>query len=168
MTVQEAILARRSIRKYSDRPVEPEKLKTVLEAARLAPSAKNEQNWLFIVVQDKEKLARLAEAAYGQKFVAEAPAAIIVCATSRRFMACGQPTDTMDCSIAMSFILLQAQELGLGTCWLGRFDADKVKKILNIPEEISVIAMTPLGYPAESPAARPRKAAEEVIRYESF
>jgi len=168
MTVQEAILARRSIRKYSDRPVEPEKLKTVLEAARLAPSAKNEQNWLFIVVQDKEKLADLAEAAYGQKFVAEAPAAIIVCATSRRFMACGQPTDTMDCSIAMSFILLQAQELGLGTCWLGRFDADKVKKLLNIPEEISVIAMTPLGYPAESPAARPRKAAEEVIRYESF
>jgi len=168
MTVQEAILARRSIRKYSDRPVEPEKLKTVLEAARLAPSAKNEQNWLFIVVQDKEKLADLAEAAYGQKFVAEAPAAIIVCATSRRFMACGQPTDTMDCSIAMCFILLQAQELGLGTCWLGRFDADKVKKILNIPEEISVIAMTPLGYPAESPAARPRKAAEEVIRYESF
>jgi len=168
MTVQEAILARRSIRKYSNRPVEPEKLKTVLEAARLAPSAKNEQNWLFIVVQDKEKLADLAEAAYGQKFVAEAPAAIIVCATSRRFMACGQPTDTMDCSIAMSFILLQAQELGLGTCWLGRFDADKVKKLLNIPEEISVIAMTPLGYPAESPAARPRKAAEEVIRYESF
>jgi nitroreductase len=168
MTVQEAILSRRSIRKYSDRPIEPEKLKLVLEAARLAPSATNGQNWLFIVVQDKEKLAELVEAADGQKFVGEAPAAIIACATSRRVMACGQPTDTIDCSIAMSFILLQAQELGLGTCWLGRFNADRVKKICDIPEEVSVIAMTPLGYPAESPAARPRKAAEEVIRFDSF
>ncbi|HHT17785.1 MAG TPA: nitroreductase [Papillibacter sp.] len=168
MTVQEAILARRSIRKYSDRPIEPEKLVTVLEAARLAPSATNGQNWRFIVVQDKEKLAELVQAADNQKFVGEAPAAIIACATSRRVMSCGQPTDTVDCSIAMSFILLQAQELGLGTCWLGRFNADLVKQICEIPEEVSVIAMTPLGYPAETPDPRPRKAPDEVIRFDSF
>jgi nitroreductase len=83
-------------------------------------------------------------------------------------MSCGQPTDTVDCSIAMSFILLQAQELGLGTCWLGRFNADLVKQICEIPEEVSVIAMTPLGYPAETPDPRPRKAPDEVIRFDSF
>jgi len=168
MTVQEAILARRSIRKYSDRPVEPEKLKVVLEAARLAPSARNDQNWRFIVVMDREKIARLMDAAYGQKFVGEAPVVIVACATDRRVMDCGQPTDTMDCSIAMSFILLQAQELGLGTCWLGHFDSEKVKQVLDIPEKVTVVAMTPLGYPAESPAARPRKAAEDVISYDRF
>lgn len=168
MTVFDAIMTRRSVRKYSDKPVEEEKLCQVLEAARLAPSSANGQNWKFIVVRDREKLDLLLEAADGQPFVGQAPCAIVACGTKRRIMDCGQPTDTVDCSIAMSFMMLEAHELGLGTCWLGHFFADKVKKALHIPEDVSVVAFTPLGYPDEEPIRRPRKDFKEVVSYERY
>ena len=168
MDVMEAITTRRSIRKYSDRPIEEDKLNLVLEAARLSPSSANSQNWHFIVVRDKEKIQKLMEAADGQPSVGEAPCAIVACAIKSRMMDCGQPTDTVDCSIAMSYMLLQAHVLGLGTCWLGHFYADKVKKALHIPEDVSVIAFTPIGYPAEEPVARPRKEMKEIVSYEKF
>ena len=168
MEVMEAIKTRRSVRKYSDRPVEEEKLRLVLEAARLAPSSTNGQNWHFVVVRDKAKLQALMEAADGQPFVGEAPCAVVVCGTARRIMDCGQPTDTVDCSIALSFMLLEAHALGLGMCWLGHFFADKVKKVLKIPEEVSVVAFTPLGYPAVEMPVRPRKALEEIVSYDTY
>jgi nitroreductase len=153
----EAIRSRRSVRSYSDRPVEEEKLLRVLEAARLSPSATNAQNWRFILVRDKEKLRKLTAAADDQPFVGEAPAAIVACATDRRIMDCGQPTDTVDCSIAMAYMILEAHELGLGTCWLGHFFEDQVKEALDIPEEVRVVVFAPIGYPAEQPEPRPRK-----------
>ena len=168
MEVMEAIKTRRSVRKYSNRPIEEEKLKLVLEAARLAPSSTNGQNWHFIVVRDKDKLQKLMEAADGQPSVGEAPCAIVVCGTKRRIMDCGQPTDTVDCSIALSYMILEAHTLGLGTCWLGHFYADKVKKALHIPEDVSVVAFTPLGYPAEVPEIRPRKEMKEIVSFERF
>lgn len=168
MDVMEAIRTRRSVRKFSEKPIEEEKLKLVLEAARLAPSATNAQNWRFIVVRDKEKLQRLMEAADGQPFVGEAPCAIVVCGTKRRIMDCGQPTDTVDCSIAASFMLLAAHSLGLGTCWLGHFYADKVKKALRIPEEVSVVTFIPIGYPAGEPEVRSRKDLKEIVSYEKY
>jgi nitroreductase len=168
MNVLEAIKGRRSIRKYSSRAVEEEKLASVLEAARLAPSASNAQEWRFIVVKDKEKLAGLMDAADGQGCIGEAPAAIVACGLKHKIMACGQPTDTVDLSIAMSFIVLEAYEQGLGTCWLGRFYEDKVKKVLGIPENVSVVAVTPIGYPAEEPAPRPRKETGEIVGYDKF
>lgn len=168
MDVMEAIRTRRSIRKFSDRPIEEEKLDLVLEAGRLSPSAANGQNWHFIVVRDREKIQKLMEAADGQPAVGEAQAAIVVCATKRRIMDCGQPTDTVDCSIAMSYMILEAHALGLGTCWLGHFYAEKVKKALHIPEEVSVITFTPIGYPAEQPDARSRKDICDIVSYEKF
>lgn len=168
MDVMEAIKTRRSVRKYCDTPVEEEKIQQILEAGRLSPSAANGQNWHFIVVRDKEKLQKLMDAADGQPFVGQAPAAIVVCATRRRVMDCGQPTDTVDCSIAMSYMILEAHELGLGTCWLGHFFADRVKKALRIPEDVTVVAFTPLGYPSETPAARPRKEMKEIASFEKF
>ena len=168
MDVMDAIRGRRSIRKYSDKPIEDEKLELVLEAARLSPSSTNGQNWRFIVVTDKDKLQKLMDAADGQPSVGEAPCAIVVCGTKRRLMDCGQPTDTVDCSIALSYMMLEAHTLGLGTCWLGHFYADKVKKALHIPEDVSVIAFTPLGYPAEEPEARPRKEMKEIVSYDKF
>jgi nitroreductase len=168
MDVMEAIKGRRSIRKYSPREIEEEKLSLVLEAARLSPSAINAQNWHFIVVRDNDKLQKLMDAANGQPHVGQAPAAIIACATSGRVMNCGQSTDTVDVSIAMSYMILEAHELGLGTCWLGNFSADKVKKVLDIPEEISVIAMTPIGYPAEEPESRGRKEMGEIVSYDKY
>ncbi len=168
MDVMDAIKGRRSVRKYSDKPIEDEKLELILEAGRLAPSSTNGQNWQFIVVRDKGKLQKLMEAADGQPSVGQAPCAIVVCGTKQRIMDCGQPTDTVDCSIALSYMILEAHTLGLGTCWLGHFYADKVKKALHIPEDVSVVAFTPLGYPAENPEVRPRKEMREIISYDKY
>jgi len=166
MDVMTAIKSRRSIRAYKSIEVEEEKLNLILEAARLSPSARNLQNWKFIVVRDKKLRERLVEAAAGQKFVGEAPLTLIACATApERVMTCGQPANTIDLSIALSFMMLEAAELGLGTCWLGSFYEDKVKEVLNLPEGYRVVAMTPLGYPDENPAPRPRKSIEEIVEY---
>lgn len=166
MDVMTVIKSRRSIRAYKSTEVEEEKLNLILEAARLSPSARNLQNWKFIVVRDKKLRERLVEAAAGQKFVGEAPVTLIACATApERIMTCGQPANTIDLSIALSFMMLEAAELGLGTCWLGSFYEDKVKEVLNLPEGYRVIAMTPLGYPDENPSPRPRKSIEEIVEY---
>lgn len=169
MDVMTVIKERRSIRNYLSKEVEPEKLAKVLEAARLAPSARNLQNWKFVVVTDKEKIRLLKDACNGQSFVAQAPVFIAACALEDGgLMGCGIPRHVVDLSIAMTHILLEACEQGLGTCWLGSFQQDEVKKILNIPEKAMVVAVTPLGYPAVKVPPRPRKSAEEVISYESF
>jgi nitroreductase len=168
MTVGDAIRTRRSVRQYDSRPVEEEKLAAVLEAARLSPSAVNGQQWRFILVRDKALLEKMFEASDNQPSVAQAPAFIAAVATGSREMLCGEPTSTVDLSIAMSYMILQAHELGLGTCWLGRFHADKVKAALGIPDTAEVVAVTPIGYPAESPEPRPRKSAAEVISYDKF
>lgn len=169
MSVQTAISERRSIRAYQNKPVEDEKLQLVLEAARLAPSARNRQEWRFIVVKDRETREKLAAAANGKQFVAEAPVIIAACATEAEYvMSCGQPAGTVDTSIAFSFLILQAHELGLGTCWLGAYDENAVKEILCIPPHVRVVAMSPLGYPAQSPEAKPRKSLEEIVAYERY
>jgi nitroreductase len=169
MDVFEAIMKRKSIRKYKNTEVEDEKLKKILKSAQIAPSAANRQEWKFIVVKSKETRDSLVDAAYGQKFVGEAPVTIVACSTeSERVMPCGQHAYTVDLSIAMSFMILEATELDLGTCWLGAFDEKIVKQILDIPEEIRVPAMFTLGYADENPAPRPRKALDDVVCYEKY
>ena len=169
MSVLTTIRERRSIRAYLDRPVEDDKLLQVLEAARLSPSARNRQEWKFVVVKERETRDKLAAAANGNRFVAEAPVIIAACATEATYiMSCGQPAGTVDISIALISLMLQAQSVGLGTCWLGAYDEDAVKAILGIPAGVRVVAMTPLGYPAESPSARPRKSLAEIVAYERY
>jgi len=169
MDVFEAVSKRRSIRKYKDTPVEDEKLQNILEVARIAPSAANRQEWKFIVVKNKETREKLVEAANGQAFVGEAPVTIVACSTeSERVMPCGQYAYTVDISIAVSFMILEATALGLGTCWLGAFDEEKVRNILNIPERIRVPAMFTVGYADESPHQRPRKHLDEVVSSEKY
>ena len=168
MTVMEAIQNRRSVRSYKPDPVEKEKLERILEAGRLAPSARNTQAWKFIMVTDPATIQKLVPACCGQSSVAQAPAFLAVCTNGPSTMACGQPARTIDGSIAMSFMILEAEELGLGTCWLGAFYNDQVKSALSIPEEYDVVAVTPIGYPAEEIPARPRKSAGEVISWEKF
>ena len=169
MNVMDSIISRRSIRAYKDLPLEKEKLHLILEAGRLAPSSNNRQEWKFIIIQDAETRALLGTAAKGQKFVGEAPVILVMCATeSERIMSCNQPAYTIDLSIALSFMMLEAQELGLGTCWLGAFYEDEVKKILNIPSNVRVVAMSPLGYPDESPSPRPRKSVDKTICYDKY
>lgn len=168
MDVLKAIQERRSIRNYSDKPVEDEKLNAVLEAARLAPSGNNKQAWRFIAVKDSATRQKLQEACGGQKFVSQAPVIIAACSLEQNTMTCGQPAETVDVSIAVSYMTLEAVEQGLGTCWLGFYYEDKVKQILGIPDSARVVAVVPLGYPAETPRPRPRKTLAEVTAAEKF
>ncbi|HPE64249.1 MAG TPA: nitroreductase family protein [Methanothrix sp.] len=169
MELAEAIRRRRSIRKYLPRKIENDKLDRVLEAGRLAPSAKNLQEWKFIVVRDDGRRKRLAEAAKGQTFVGEAPVVIAACATVTDYvMTCGQLTYPIDLAIAVEHMVLAAAAEGLGTCWIGAFYEEEVKKVLNIPPEIRVVALLPMGYPVESPAPRPRKEMDEIVAFETW
>lgn len=168
MDVLSAIKGRRSIRKYSNKSVEEEKLLKVLEAARLSPSARNRQEWKFIVVRDDKTREELTEA-IGQPFVGEAPIILVCCGTeSEGVMRGGQPRYTVDLSIATAYMILEAYEQGLGTCWLGSYDEGKVKEVLDIPDGVRVVSITPLGYPDESPSPRPRKELDEIVSYDRF
>ena len=169
MNIMQAIKARRSIRDYKDKAVEPEKLEEVLEAARLAPSASNRQDWKFVVVQDEQTRKELAAACHNQEFVGQAPVVIAACSTNpQRMMASGQPAAAVDLAIAVDHMTLVAVELGLGTCWIGAFDAPAVAKLLGVPNNAAVVHVMPLGYPAHSPAAHKAKPANEVICKEKW
>lgn len=173
MKVTEAITERRSIRSFSNRPVEEEKLLRVLEAGRLAPSARNMQDWRFVVVKDASLRQRLAEAARNQEFVGQAPIVVAACGTSNYVMTCGQHTYPIDVAIAVDHMTLAAAEEGLGTCWIGAFYEDKVKEILGIPPTVRVVALLPLGYPAETSKTdkampKPRKSLGEIVVYDGW
>lgn len=169
MEITEAIRSRRSIRKYQDRPIEQEKLLRVLDTGRMAPSARNLQDWKFIVVRDQDKRKMLSEAANGQPYVEKASAVIVGCATEpENIMPCGQYCYPINLAIALDHMSLAATAEGLGSCWIGAFQEDKVKEILHIPEKIRVVAMLILGYPAESPAARPRRKLDEIVVYDKW
>ncbi|MEM1581105.1 MAG: nitroreductase family protein [Candidatus Bathyarchaeia archaeon] len=189
MEVFEAIRTRRSIRVYEDKPVEEEKLRRVLEAARLAPSAGNRQPWCFIVVTDmkvKEEIVKVKE-----KFrppppreppkelppmppqrgpprnpLQSAPVVIVGCAlTSKTFP--GTDFWKIDVAIALQNLVLAAWELGLGTCWIGVFhEEEELKKVFGLPGDARIVAMITLGYPAEKKdPVTDRKPLEEIIRY---
>lgn len=170
MDVFDAIKKRRSIRQYLKKEVEEEKLLKILEAARQAPSASNRQEWRFVIAKEPATRARLAIAAKGQKFVEEAPVVIAVCAqTDDHTMTCGQLCYPIDCAIAIDHMTLAARALDLGTCWIGAFHEDQVKKILNIPSEIRVVELLTLGYPKELPAsAKDRLPLAEIIFREKW
>lgn len=125
MNVIDAIKARKSVRRYLEKPIEEEKLLSVLETGRLAPSASNRQEWRFIIVRDEITRKKIAEAASRQTFVGEAPVIIVACAeTTGHIMMCGQQCYPIDVAIALDHITLAAVELGLGTCWIGAFDEE--------------------------------------------
>ncbi len=169
MDVFDAIKKRRSVRSYEDKPIEEEKLKRVLEAGSLAPSAANREEWRFIVVKDRFLKKKIAVAANRQNFIAQAGAIIAGCGTEcYKVMTCGQYAYTIDVSIAMTQMSLQAVEEGLGTCWIGAFKEDEVKKILNIPDEVRVVELMTLGYPAHVPEPTPRKKLEDIIFYDGW
>lgn len=170
MDVCDAIATRKSVRAYLDKPVEGEKLNAVLEAARLAPSASNRQEWRFVIVREKEVRSQIAMAAGQQMFIAQAPVIIVACAeTDGHIMTCGEPCYPIDVAIALDHLTLRAVELGLGTCWIGKFNADEVKKILGIPDEIKVVQLMPLGYPVEPDAVqKKRRAFAEIVKLDHW
>jgi nitroreductase len=168
MNVQEAIRKRYSCRAYQDKPIEADKLQKLLEAARLAPSAKNLQDWRFVVVTEKEKKQRLSEAANNQSFIAGAGAVIVACSISDYVMRCGQPAGPIDVAIAMEHMCLAATELGLASCWVGSFYPDKVRAVVNVPENVTIIELLAIGYPADTQKQPSREPMESIVSFESW
>jgi nitroreductase len=170
MTVIEAIRTRQSVRSYEKRPVEREKIEEVIEAARLAPSAGNRQEWRFVAVTDPAKRNKLAHESAGQAFVGEAPCVIACCAeTDSHTMRCGQLCYPIDVAIAIDHLTLSAAELGLGTCWIGSFSEDEVKRILEIPEPVKVVELLTLGYPKDPrPKAKNRLERDRILFFERW
>jgi nitroreductase len=170
MDVRDAIRGRFSVRSYSAEGVSEEDLSAVLESARLSPSAKNRQDWRFVVVRNPAMRKKLAEAAKGQMFVGEAPAVIVCCGIDIDYiMTCGQPSYPIDVAIAMENMALTAHELGLGVCWLGAFYEHRVKELLGIPKEnVRVVGMLTLGHPAVQSPPKRREPLETIVRYERW
>lgn len=169
MEVKEAIEKRNSIRRYEDRPVPEDRLMRVLEAARLAPSGRNCQDWKFIVVRDDEKRQELGRLAGGQYHVHTAPVIIAAVATDPgERMPCGIPASPVNLAIAIDHMTLAAMEEGLGTCWIGAFAQEEVKKVLGVPEEMSIISMLTLGFPAETGRPKKRKKLEQIVCYDAY
>jgi nitroreductase len=168
MDLYEAIKKRYSCRSYSSEPIEKEKLDRILEAARLAPSAKNLQDWRFVIVTEEKKRKEVAAAANEQMFIATAPAIIIGCSNSEHTMRCGQKIAPIDLAIAMEHIALTATAEGLATCWIGSFYPEKIRKVLDIPEKIEIIELMPIGYPADKETRRPRESVEKIVCREKW
>lgn len=165
---QKIVKNRRSIRRFSSQSVAREKILACLEAARLAPSAHNVQPWRFLVVDDPAIKERLCQAAFSgifspSKFSAQAPVIIVMMA--RKDLLAGilgtrirkVPFYILDTGIAGEHIVLQAEELGLSTCWVGWFNERKLRKELNIPRRLKIIALLPLGYAEKRPTRCPKK-----------
>lgn len=164
MDVFEAIRTRRSIRKYRSEAIPDEKLVMILEAARLAPSAGNRQPWRFILVQDADRKKAVAEIANKQAFLEDA-AAIVVAVGDPDVSARWHEKDSM---IALEHMVLAATTLGYGTCWIGAFDEDALKRLLKIPTKMKAVALLPIGVPAEKPASRPRRELSEIFFKEEW
>jgi len=166
MGFYEILRKRRSIRAYRPDPVEEDKLDRVLEAARLAPSAANRQPVFFYVIRDKGTRERLFEA-YPQKWFVEAP--LIICGCSRPSEAWERRDEKnyadIDLTIAMDHLILAAAAEGLGTCWIGAFDPDQLRRILSIPVDLEPVAMTPLGYPVAQPEPTSRKETGDLVEF---
>jgi nitroreductase len=166
----EEIVDRRSVREYSDKTVDPEKLNRILEAARLAPTARNQQDWKLILVKNPDIKEKLVESASPQQqFLKSAPILIVACALNPDYvMRCSHPAFLIDLAIVLEHVALQAVREGLGTCWIGSFDEAKAKKVLGIPQEIRIVQLMCLGYPAQTPPARRRKAIQDLYGWDSW
>ena len=177
---QKLVQNRRSVRSFLDKPVEREKILACIEAARLAPSAENVQPWRFIVIDNphlKEELGKAAFSGiyYPSRFAAKAPLLIAVLAKKDLLANMigkqiqGTSWYLIDVGIAGEHIVLQAQELGLGTCWIGWFNAKKVRTFLHIPPRYKVVVLIAMGYYAEKPSTpKKRMALDDIVSFNDF
>lgn len=159
MELRDVLTKRRSIRKYSKRAVSGRKLRRLYKALQIAPSGGNKQNYTFIFVTDAQKRRQIAEQAGHQEFLTEAPVLMVaVC----------EPGGGFDVAIAADHMILAATDAGLGTCWVGWFEREPVKRILGIPDSKEVPILVTIGHPLEKPGPRERKSLEELIMHEEY
>lgn len=170
-SLMDIIEKRKSIRSYKPQEVSEEDLNYVLEAFRKAPSAKNLQPWKLIVVRDRKKINDLAVACNNQTFLTQAPVLIVACALEEEAygkMGGYMNSFPVDIGIAMEHLILAATEKGLGTCWIGAFNEKLVKDVLDIPDNVRVVALTPLGYSAKEGRLRSRKSLSGIVCYDRY
>lgn len=170
-SLMDLIEKRKSIRSYKPQDVEEEKLNYILQAFRKAPSAKNLQPWKLIVVKDKKKISDLSIACNNQTFISEAPVLIVACAKEDEaygVMGGYMNSYPVDIALALEHLILAATEKGLGTCWIGAFKEKLVKDLLDVPDNVRVVAITPLGYPAIEGRTRGRKPISEIVCYDKY
>ncbi len=184
MELFEAMKTRRSIRQYSDKPVEDNKLQQVIESVRMAPSWANYQCWRLIVVKDKAMKEQISALSYvesyfaakgyksnpSMKALAEAPVVIVLCAEpGQSGVIWGQNYYLVDIGLAAQNMMLAARGLGLGTVFVGVYDEGKLKNLLHIPSAIRIVGLFPLGYPVEDKkVGPPRKPLQEICYYEHW
>lgn len=169
MTFLELIQKRYSVRAYKPDAVDDHLLQQVLEAARLAPTANNQQAFQFIVIHTagrQDELKRI----YSREWFVQAPLVICACGLPARnwVRRDGKNYNDVDVAIAMDHLILAAAELGLGTCWIAAFDPVAAREVLGLPDDVEPIAFTPLGYPADTPRPKKRKPLAELVRYEHW
>ena len=165
----ELINKRYSVRAYKSTAVEDEKLQTILEAARLAPTACNRQPFKIIIIHTDGKKEQLLSI-YRSEWFVQAPIILCICGISESAWVRkdGRKYLDVDVTIAMDYMTLAATDLGLGTCFIAAFDAENARRVLTIPEGIEPILFTPLGYPADNPGIKKRKELDELITYEHW
>lgn len=174
MDIYSAIQERRSIRQYTGDTVPQEKLNKLLEAARAAPSWANKQCWRYIVVRDKAKkeqiFSALPEKNPASKSVTQAPITIVLCADPSESGKAGKKEYyLLDAGISMQQLMLAAHAEGLGTCWIAWIeDEHEIRKTCNIPDELEIVALTPLGFPAKDSKETPRKELSEIVFSEEY
>jgi nitroreductase len=173
LDVFEAIRKRRSIRAYTKEDVSEDEVEKLIDAARWAPSAGNIQPWEFIIIRNAETKRKLSAAALDQTSIEEAPVVIVVCANQKRSAwGYGQRGATLYClqdtAAATQNLLLAAYALGLGTCWIGAFQAERARQALNMPMDVRPVAIIPVGHPAEKPMVPSRRPLTEIVHYENF
>ena len=181
MDVMEAIKRRRSIRVFKSTPIDQKTLDLILEAGRLAPSWANTQTWRFVIIQDNSVKTQLADSATApgsrnNSVLKQAPVVIAACAElNRAGVRDGKPTTDkegywfmFDAGLALENMVLEAQELGVGTLYMGAFDSKKAGNVLGVPEGCSCVILLPLGYPNEQPEARQRKEISEIVFKDKF
>jgi nitroreductase len=169
MEFRDVIEKRYSVRAYKPDPVEDEKLQRVLDAARLAPTAANHQPFRLLVIHTKgreEELRRI----YRAEWFGKAPLVICACAVPSQgwVRMDGKNYTEVDVAIVMDHLILAAADSGLGTCWIGAFDEKAARDALGLPDDVEPVAFTPLGYAADIPREKKRKALSELVRYERW
>ena len=162
----ELVEKRCSVRNYSDKPLSDDIIQSIMENIRLAPSAKNLQQWYFYWVLEENLKKELSAAAKGQKFVQECAAVLVGVGQQPEYlMTCGYPAYIIDLSIAMEHAALSAAEMGIGTCWIGAYYRDEVKKILHLPHNEEPVQMMTFGYPVnDSIPEKKRKDVRDIYK----
>lgn len=170
MNVIEEIVNRRSVRAYNEKPIAEDSLARILEAGRLAPTARNGQDWRILIVSNPEiKSALIDQASPRQTFLKQAPIILAACALNPDYvMRCGHPAYLIDLAIVLEHIALQAVREGLGTCWIGSFDEAKAKSVLNVPAAVRIVELMSMGHYDSLPDARERKPVQDLYNWQSW